>query len=308
MGKELRAPAEQSRLDWVRRLGFAKASRAVLWKLKTAASKRWMLVQERYSWYSYARWIRENEPPARPPSLTDPDFSASFLIPVSAGSLPDLSATLDSLQAQTVAAWDACLIVPGDCAAQAQARLAGSKSTRSQIVVLMPGESPFDGLRRAADNLQGNWIGWLESGDQLAPAALATCLDSLTHHSGADILYTDEDRLEPDGKTRGEPFFKPDWSPELLLSVNYLRGALFRREIFIPCAREGEDFDDIVYRCAERARAIVHIPRVLIHLRHGESGSNLASARVVAHLQRLGRADVTLQVSSAGDNRPHLGV
>ena len=176
MGKELQAPAEQSRLGWIRRLGLAKASRAVLWKLKTAAAKRWMLLQERYSWYSYAHWIRENEPPARPPSLTSPDFTASFLIPVSAGSLPAISATLDSLQAQTVAAWDACLIVPGDCAAQAQARLAGMGG-QSQIVVLMPGESPFDGLRRAVDNLQGNWICWLESGDQLAPAALAACLE-----------------------------------------------------------------------------------------------------------------------------------
>ena len=36
------------------------------------------------------------------------------------------------------------------------------------------------------------------------------------------------------------------------------------------------------------ARAIVHIPQVLIHHLYGESGPNLASERVVAHLQRLG--------------------
>jgi hypothetical protein len=46
------------------------------------------------------------------------------------------------------------------------------------------------------------------------------------------MLYADEDVLENDGLTRTRPFLKPDWSPDMLLSLNYLGHAAVTRDLF----------------------------------------------------------------------------
>jgi hypothetical protein len=123
MRQKRRLPAKQTRRDWIRRLGLIKASRAVLWKLKTAAFKRRIVIQDRFSWYSYARWIRENELLNPRPLPPDAGLYASFLIHVAPESYASLAVTLDSLKAQTVPHWEARLIVEKSCAADVQALL-----------------------------------------------------------------------------------------------------------------------------------------------------------------------------------------
>ena len=76
----------------------------------------------------------------------------------------------------------------------------------------------------------------------------------------SDIVYSDEDSIASDGR-RGEPFFKPDWSPDLLLSTNYLeRFGIFRKALveeagaFIADCGRGETYD-LVLRVSERTPA-----------------------------------------------------
>jgi GT2 family glycosyltransferase len=308
-----RLPAKQNRLDWIRRLGLIKAFRAVLWKLKTATFKRWIIIQDRFSWYSYAHWIRENEPVSPQPLPPDASLSASFLIYVAPESCSALAITLDSLKAQTYPHWGACLIIEPACAAEVQALLQPRTvdQPRLGVVQLDEGERLAGGLRRALDRTQGGWTGWMDCGDCLSPGALAACIEAIDHHPEADIIYTDEDYLDQDGRTRHDPFFKPDWSPDLLLSVNYLAHAFFRQDIFSASASEGDGLEDIVYHCAERAKSVVHIPQVLYHIHRGTGhrrpedtpdGVNPGVEALSAHLQRIGLPGAALQVSSDGES------
>lgn len=295
----------------LRRLGLKKSSQAVLWKLKTAAFKRWITAQDRFSWYGYPKWIEENETEISLPPADDSGFIISFLIPVSHDSRSALSPTLDSLTEQTHPQWEAYLIHEQGCAAEVLDRSAVDPA-RLHPLLVGEGGRQAGGLREAIAGAQGSWVGWLEPGDRLSPGTLTAVSETIAHHPRVEIIYTDEDRLEQDGKTRRGPFFKPDWSPDLLLSTNYLEHAFFRRELFDACAAEGDNFEDIVYRCAEQARSVVHIPRVLFHLKpngirretarlqHIESPSAETLSR---HLKRLRLPEARVQVGNDGQNR-----
>ena len=66
----------------------------------------------------------------------------------------------------------------------------------------------------------GEFVTFLDHDDKLHPHALAAVVSKLNEDQGLDILYSDEDKIDEHGN-RSEPFFKPGWSPDLLLSQNY---------------------------------------------------------------------------------------
>src|SRR5207244_5254923 len=86
-----------------------------------------------------------------------------------------------------------------------------------------------------------------------------------------DVLYSEEDAL--DGERRVMPFFKPDWSPDLLLSTNFLaRLGLVRRKVVDEAGGFRSDFErgqpyDLMLRVTERTTRIAHVPKVLYHRR-----------------------------------------
>jgi GT2 family glycosyltransferase len=88
----------------------------------------------------------------------------------------------------------------------------------------------------------------------------------------AGLLYTDEDKIDLDGR-RYEPFFKPAWSPDLLLSENYICHLLVLRRTLVERAGgfrpefDGSQDYDLILRVSRLTDQIVHIPRVLYHWR-----------------------------------------
>ena len=74
----------------------------------------------------------------------------------------------------------------------------------------------------ALASLTGDYVAFLDHNDILAPHALAMMADAINQHAEADIFYSDEDKLDPSGQ-RYDPWFKPDWNPELLKGQDYVR-------------------------------------------------------------------------------------
>ena len=76
-----------------------------------------------------------------------------------------------------------------------------------------------------------------------------------------------------------DPFFKPDWSPDLLLSENYVCHLLVigqdlaRKAGFFDPAFDGSQDYDLILRATEQAKRIVHIPKVLYHWRAGAAST-----------------------------------
>ena len=130
----------------------------------------------------------------------------------------------------------------------------------------------------------GEFIGLLDHDDELSVDALYEYVKLLNQFPKADLIYSDEDKIELNGK-RVEPFFKPDYSPVLLLSRNYichfcmLRKALIDEVGKFRPGYEGSQDYDLLLRCIKKTEPekIFHIPKILYHWRK-IPGSTSASA------------------------------
>ena len=86
-----------------------------------------------------------------------------------------------------------------------------------------------------------------------------------------DFIYCDEDRISLDGK-RVDPFFKPGWSPDTLMSFLYVgKVGVFRTDLLKKVGGlHGEygsaAYYDLVLRYTERAKRIRHISKILYHI------------------------------------------
>ena len=135
----------------------------------------------------------------------------------------------------------------------------------------------------------GEFVAFLDQDDLIAPQAFHRVVAHLQDHPDTDLFYCDEDLLSPDGR-RCEPFLKPGWSPETLLSFNYITHlVLARRELVAEVGGLRPQYDgaqdhDLVLRLSERTEAIHHIDDVLYTWRQSPTSTALhASAKPTAH-------------------------
>jgi GT2 family glycosyltransferase len=118
----------------------------------------------------------------------------------------------------------------------------------------------------------GEFIGFLDHDDELAYDALYEVVKTLNEKIDIDFVYTDEDKISQSGR-RIDPHFKPDWSPDLLRSHNYITHfAVIRKKVIdeVGGFREGyngsQDYD-LFLRATEITDKIAHVPKVLYHWR-----------------------------------------
>jgi ADP-heptose:LPS heptosyltransferase/GT2 family glycosyltransferase len=112
------------------------------------------------------------------------------------------------------------------------------------------------------------FLGVLRAGDELSLDALLELAVSSGMHRDCDLLYSDEQRVSPVTRSM-EAFCKPQWSPDLLLSMNYI-GRLWCAALPL-IERTGATLEDmrrlgeydLLLRCTEQAAEIRHIPSVL---------------------------------------------
>lgn len=118
---------------------------------------------------------------------------------------------------------------------------------------------------------QGDYVVFLDHDDELTEDCLyelAVCIA----REDADFVYSDEDKIAPDGQF-AQPFFKPDWSPDTMMSTMYtchvccVRRALLDGVGLLRPEFDGSQDYDFVLRLVEHARVIRHIPKVLYHWR-----------------------------------------
>jgi GT2 family glycosyltransferase/polysaccharide pyruvyl transferase WcaK-like protein len=138
----------------------------------------------------------------------------------------------------------------------------------------------------------GEFVGFLDHDDELKKNALYEVVKQLNEQPDLDFIYSDEDKKEPDGQL-SDPFFKPDWSPDLLMSVNYVTHfAVCRRSVIerVGGFREGfegsQDYD-LILRVSEVTDRMGHVSLPLYTWRK-VPGS--AAAAVQAKAYALGAA------------------
>ena len=119
----------------------------------------------------------------------------------------------------------------------------------------------------------GTFIGLLDHDDALSREALYEVVQAIEHEE-ADLYYSDKDAITEDGLQHFNPLFKAGWSPETMLSANYLTHFNVIRRSFIDMvggwdpATDGAQDWDLFLRVVNAGARVRHIPKVLYHWRH----------------------------------------
>ncbi|HEY5271686.1 MAG TPA: glycosyltransferase [Acidimicrobiales bacterium] len=222
----------------------------------------------------------------------------SVVVPVYRTPIWALRRCVGSVLAQTFGEWELCLVDDASKDPELTSTLRSLAKLDRRITVLT---SPSNGGISAATNrgvaaTGGQFIAFLDHDDELAPEALAVVASSIAENPEADLFYSDEDKIDIAGE-RFDPLFKPDWSPDLLLSFAYTSHlTVVRRGLFDEVGGLRSDYDgsqdfDLTLRATEAARAVVHIPEVLYHWRSipGSAASDTTSQQAKPWAYEAGR-------------------
>lgn len=140
----------------------------------------------------------------------------------------------------------------------------------------------------------GDYVALMDDDDELAEHALFWVAREILLHPDADLIYSDEDKIDERGR-RFAAYFKPDWNEALILGQNFFshigvyRRSLLTRAGGFRVGYEGSQDHDLVLRCAEltRPERIRHIPRVLYHWR-ARAGSTATDVEVKPYARTAG--------------------
>jgi len=182
-------------------------------------------------------------------------------------------ATVASVLAQVYPHWELCL---GDAASDPRTASAlaayAARDPRIRPAARAATGDIASARAAALAGATGDFAGFLEAGDLLAPDACFEAALCLNRRPDVDMLYSDEDTIDASGALR-DPHFKPDWAPDSFLSRMYTgHFAVYRRALIEelgglrPEFGDGDEYD-LALRLTERSASIHHVPRVLYHRR-----------------------------------------
>lgn len=232
----------------------------------------------------------------------------SILVPVYNPDLTFLDEAIASVRRQIYENWELC--IADDASSDKEVRPYLEEVGRSvQRIKLLFRER--NGHISACSNsaltlVSGEWCALLDQDDTLAENALAEVACEIRHHAEAGIIYSDEDFIDSLG-VRKNPFFKPDWNPELFMGQNYLnhlgvyRTALLREIGGFREGFEGSQDYDLALRCVARLKPeqIRHLPRILYHWRMVE-GSLAAEPDAKTYARHAARRALNSYLRDSG--------
>ena len=198
----------------------------------------------------------------------------SVVMPVYDPPVQFLEAAIRSVAEQVYENWELC--IADDKSRDPKVRMAlerwAARDPRIKVVFREANGHISRATNSAAEAASGEFLCFLDHDDELTPDALGEAALYIAEHPETDFVYSDDDKIDEHGR-RFAPQFKPDWSPELLLSYMYLcHIGLIRRELFQKLEGDRPGFEgaqdyDLALRATERARHVGHIPLVLYHWR-----------------------------------------
>ena len=129
----------------------------------------------------------------------------------------------------------------------------------------------------------GEFIALVDNDDVLDKNALYYMVKKLNNDKSLDLIYSDEDKLDLKGN-RCVPFFKPDYSPDTLLTVNYIcHFTMIRKKIVDEIGGFRSEYNgaqdyDLFLRIINKTKRIGHVSRILYHWRMTETSTALNGA------------------------------
>lgn len=229
----------------------------------------------------------------------------SILVTLSDPDPKHLAAALQSVRRQIYPYWELC-IAPSASYPREVRRLLSRYTRLDRRIRLCEGGKGRDVANEALVSARGDFVTFVNGNDKLASTALYFVAREINQHPKIRLIYSDEDRLDIQGR-RTDPHFKPDWNRTLLLGQDYVSHlSVFRSDLIKSLGFRGNfggsQHYDLLLRCAEAISPdqVRHVPRVLYHRRTPEKPiePERATSAVQEHLDRKG---IAAEVTSHGE-------
>ena len=234
----------------------------------------------------------------------------SVLMPVYNTPEALLSKAIQSVQDQIYPHWQLCIADDASTLSgtrEALERLA-AKDPRIRVTFRSANGHICEASNSALELVTGQYVALFDHDDVLAPTALYEVAAELDAHPEAQFIYSDEDKIDMEDR-RFDPYFKPDWNPDLFHGQNYTSHlSVYSTELLRSLGGfrkgfEGSQDYDLNLRAIERIPegAIRHIPKLLYHWRAAPGSTALQLAEksypvdaarkaLEEHFRRLGQA------------------
>jgi GT2 family glycosyltransferase len=274
-------------------MGLKRALRRFIRGRKTRLSPRGRLD-------GFATWQKFNAPSERRRRLFEElakdvptDIKFSFVVPAT---LERLDEMLESLIGQSYRNFEIILLEEEDSTPELR------RHDKIRKVRVSPNLSSAAAFNLALGSATCDFIIPIEEPGRVHGHALLLFADYVVKHPATDLLYGD-DALASKSGALSDPRFKPDWSPELLLSAFYTAPfQAFRTSLvkeLCGCRPEihGAELYDLSLRLGEKARHVGHIPQILFTRVQASRSSSETDAAYRALDEAFARRGVTCRVA-----------
>ncbi|MCR5420260.1 MAG: glycosyltransferase [Lachnospiraceae bacterium] len=228
----------------------------------------------------YESWIAKREAEYDNGEVFEYYPLISIVVPVYNVEDRHLKACIESVEAQTYKNYQ--LILVDDCSTYENVKPTLKKMSRWKRRIKTIFRKTNGGISECTNTginkAKGEYIAFMDCDDTIAPFALYEVVKKL-NEDRYDFIYSDEDKIDDDGTRRHDPFFKPDWSPDTLMSYMYTSHlGVYKRELIQELEGLRSEFDgcqdyDLTLRVAEKTDKIGHISKVLYHWREREEST-----------------------------------
>jgi GT2 family glycosyltransferase len=245
---------------------------------------------------NYARWIRDFD------TLSQSDRDKirahigrleyqpliSVVMPVYEASETLLREAIESVRNQLYPRWELCIADDASKSPHVGAVLREAAAGDARIKWV---RRETNGHICAASNsalalATGEFIALMDHDDLIAEHALYEVAAALNNNPRLDVIYSDEDQIDEEGR-RYKPYFKTDWNIDLFLAHNIVSHlGVYRRTLLEQVGGFREGFEgsqdyDLALRCADETNPalIHHIPAVLYHWRRNHGAASFSESQ-----------------------------
>lgn len=216
----------------------------------------------------------------------------SIVMPVYNVDVKWLELAIASVEAQWYKHWELCIADDASTNMETRAFLQGLNHSKIQTVFLDRNVNISGASNAALALAEGEYVALMDNDDELTPDALYEVVKAINENE-AVFIYSDEDKIEPDGSC-SDPHFKADYAPDMLLSQNYISHLCVIEKRLIDevggwqVGLEGSQDYDLYLKVLEKTDRVSHIPKVLYHWRKvpGSTASEFSSK---SFAQKAGR-------------------
>ncbi|MCG8526029.1 MAG: glycosyltransferase [Opitutales bacterium] len=207
----------------------------------------------------------------------------SVLLPVYNTEERWLCEVIESVKSQIYSNWELCIADDASPLPHVREILEKYEKSDERIKVVYREENGHISAttNSALDVATGEFCALLDHDDALPPHAFYYVVKEINEHPDADLIFSDEDKIDADGK-RFDPYFKSDWNPDLFLSHNCISHlGVYKTSILREIEGFNEDLNgsqdwDMAFRFLLKTtpERIRHIPRVLYHWRYLDTSTS----------------------------------